>query len=175
MIAAVDVDYRDTEALAACVLFRDWTDAVSAAEVTERIAQVAEYQPGQFYKRELPCLLAVLKKVPTPLDVIVVDGYVWLGTETRPGLGAHLYEALGRTIPVIGVAKTRFQSATLARPLRRGDSQRPLFITAVGMDVADARRLIASMHGPHRIPTLLKAVDQLCRTSGQPSLPLVEE
>ncbi len=26
MIACVDVDYRENEALAACVLFRDWTD-----------------------------------------------------------------------------------------------------------------------------------------------------
>jgi len=31
MIACVDVDYRESEALAACVLFGDWRDAHSAA------------------------------------------------------------------------------------------------------------------------------------------------
>jgi len=163
MIAAVDVDYRDSQALAACVLFHHWTDATPCAEVTAPIFQVAEYQPGQFYKRELPCLLAALNKVPSPVDLIVVDGYVWLGDETHPGLGAHLYQALARAIPVIGVAKTRFLSATAARPVQRGDSQRPLYVTAAGMDIEEACRHIAAMHGPHRIPTLLKAVDQLCR------------
>ena len=163
MIAAVDVDYRDKEALAACVLFQHWTDPASCAEVTEQISRVEEYQPGQFYKRELPCLLAVLGKAPVPPDLVVVDGYVWLTDETRPGLGADLYQALGQTIPVIGVAKTRFLSAVVARPVRRGDSQRPLYVTAVGVEVEEACRHVASMHGPHRIPTLLKAVDQLCR------------
>jgi deoxyribonuclease V len=163
MIAAVDVDYRDREALAACVLFHHWTDASSCAELTERISPVEDYQPGQFYRRELPCLLAVLNKSPDPLDLVVVDGYVWLTDETHPGLGAHLYQALGRTIPVIGVAKTRFHSATAARAVLRGGSQRPLYVSAVGIDLDPACQAIARMHGPHRVPTLLKAVDQLCR------------
>ncbi len=34
MIACVDVDYRDSAAVAACVLFRDWTDASSCAAFT---------------------------------------------------------------------------------------------------------------------------------------------
>src|SRR5262249_9722907 len=107
MLVCVDVDYRDDRALAAGVLFRAWTDADSALEVVHTIEQAEPYVPGQFYKRELPCLLAVLAEVTEPLDAIVIDGYVWLQDEQTPGLGGHLYEALGRKVPVIGVAKTR--------------------------------------------------------------------
>ena len=81
MIACVDVDYRDDSAIAACVLFRDWADAVSTAEHVRRIDRVEPYQPGQFYKREMPCLLAVLAEVAEPLETVVVDGYVWLADE----------------------------------------------------------------------------------------------
>src|SRR5947209_894733 len=108
MLACVDVDYRDENALAACVLFRDWTDAVPSAELIRLIEHVEPYVPGQFYKRELPCLLGVLADVPEPLDAVIVDGYVWLKDEQTPGLGGHLFEALARKVPVIGVAKTRF-------------------------------------------------------------------
>ena len=45
----------------------------------------------------------------------------------------------------------------------RGDSAKPLFVTAVGMTLEEAKAHIASMHGEHRIPTLLRRVDQLCR------------
>lgn len=165
MIACVDVDYREKGAVAACVLFRAWTDAASAGQVVEHLDHVEPYQPGQFYRRELPCLLAVLGKVSDPIDLVVIDGYVWLGDEQRPGLGGHLYDALGRRFPVVGVAKTRYPPAILAREVRRGTSNRPLYVTAVGIDVEEVCRQVQDMQGPFRIPTLLKEVDQLCRQS----------
>ena len=163
MLACVDVDYRDEGAVAACVLFRDWADEAPAAERVERVARVEPYEPGQFYRRELPCLLAVLGPVAEGLEAVVIDGYVWLRDEDMPGLGGHLYEALGRAVPVVGVAKTRFRSAEVARPVLRGGSGRPLYVTAAGVSADEAARHVRDMHGPHRIPTLLKRVDQLCR------------
>jgi deoxyribonuclease V len=166
MLAAVDVDYRNEGgAVAACVLFNDWTDGLSAGDHTERIAHVEPYQPGQFYKRELPCLLAVLRHAAAPLDAVVVDGYVWLG-EGHAGLGAHLSEALGRRTPVVGVAKTLFRSARRsARPVLRGGGARALWVTAAGVDLDEAAERVRRMHGTFRIPTLLKRVDHLCRTA----------
>jgi deoxyribonuclease V len=161
MIACVDVDYRGDEAWAACVLLRDWADADSTGVHVEHLTGVAPYQPGEFYRRELPCLLAVLAKVKDGLDAVVVDGYVWLG-DGRRGLGAHLFEALGGGVPVIGVAKTSFASAAAAAVVR-GTSRRPLYVTAAGMGLAEAAGRVRSMHGQFRIPTLLKKVDQLCR------------
>ena len=164
MIACVDVDYREKGAVAACVLFRAWTDEVPAAEHVCHLEHVEPYQPGQFYKRELPCLLAVLAMVP-PLETVIVDGYVWLADESQPGLGGHLYEALGKSVPVVGVAKTCFASARAACQCCAATVGKPLFVTAAGAAVEDAARLVQAMHGDFRIPTLLKRVDQLCRTS----------
>lgn len=163
MIASVDVDYRPDATVAACVLFQDWGDAVEAANLVDRGPPAEAYIPGEFYRRELPALLRVLARVPDPLATVVIDGYVWLQGEERPGLGAHLYEALGRRVPVIGVAKTAFLASRVAVPVLRGTSQRPLLVTAVGVDVQDAAACIQRMHGPSRLPTLLKRVDRLCR------------
>jgi deoxyribonuclease V len=110
MLACVDVDYRGDEgpAVASCVVYEDWDSSESHEERFAVIPRVAPYTPGQFYQRELPCILQVLDKVHTPLDTILVDGHVWLDDEGTPGLGAHLYGALEEQIPVIGIAKNPF-------------------------------------------------------------------
>jgi deoxyribonuclease V len=161
LFVALDVDYRDPGAVAAGVWFRGWSAPEVEAEIVTRLAEVASYQPGEFYRRELPCLLAVLERGPTA-EVIVVDGYVWLGPG-RPGLGAHLFEALGGRTVVIGVAKTRFAGATGAVPVYRGESRSPLYVTAEGAGVTEAAGWIARMAGPYRVPEMLKRVDQLAR------------
>jgi len=91
---------------------------------------------------------------------MVVDGYVMFGN--RPGLGQHLFRSLDGKIPVIGVAKSRFKGF-LASEVFRGGSIRPLYVTSAGMDPKKASEKIRTMHGTHRIPTLLKRVDLLAR------------
>ena len=109
-------------------------------------------------------MLSVIEKLPGRPDAIMIDGYVWLGQESYPGLGAYLYEALGRTSAVIGVAKTRFKEGPVVRGIRRGASVRPLYVTAAGKDSSEAAERVVQMHGKYRIPTLLKKVDRLCRS-----------
>lgn len=167
MLACLDVSYRGESALAAVVLFLAWTDSQPVREGTAHIQPVAPYLPGEFYKRELPCLLAVLAQVTEPLETVVIDGYVWLSQEGKPGLGAHLYQALGKTIPVIGVAKTVFRGAPAAEVFR-GQARRPLYVSAAGLAPDIAAGYIQSMHGTTRIPTLLKRVDSLCRNQEPP-------
>lgn len=168
MIACVDAAYRDSEAVAACVLLHSWTDGVSAGEIVRTVAPVEDYRPGEFYLRELPCILALLRQVREPPHAVVVDGYVWLA-EGRPGLGARLYESLGRSTAVVGVAKSRFAGATGAVPVMRGRSARPLYVSAAGIEVEQAAHHILMMHGAHRIPTLLKLADRLSRRrAGEP-------
>ncbi len=162
MLVCVDVDYREPGALAAAVLFAQWDDASPTREVLQRVEAVLPYEPGSFYRRELPCIEAVLREAAIEPACVIVDGYVWLGEE-RPGLGAHLFESLGRRVPVVGVAKTAFAGATGAVEVRRGASKQPLFVTAAGIDAAVAADHVRAMHGPHRIPTLLRRVDHLCR------------
>jgi deoxyribonuclease V len=161
MLACVDVDYRDEGAVAACLLFGAWTDAVERRAFVTRIAEVAPYVPGSFYQRELPCILQVLALVDVELRTIVIDGYVFLDEAGTPGLGAHLH--LATRVPVIGVAKTAFRGSSHAARVLRGKSTKPLYVTAVGIDAHEAAGSIRSMHGAHRVPTLLARVDRLCR------------
>lgn len=162
MIACLDVCYGDTTAIAAAVMFRDWPDAVACSERTVSVHDVQPYQPGEFFRRELPCLLQVLEGLPA-LAHVVIDGYVWLDDASRPGLGAHLFQALGGTTTVVGVAKTKFAGANQAREVLRGESQRPLFVTAAGVDADIAAGWLRAMHGAHRVPTLISRADRLCR------------
>lgn len=163
MIVATDVRYDEDArtALAAAVAFDAWTDAEPRREWTVEVDGVADYVPGSFYERELPCLLAVLEPVRAVLSAVVVDGHVWLGP-SRPGLGHHLYEALDRRVPVVGVAKSRFHGG-FATEVLRGDTTRPLYVTAIGLPVEQATAHVRDMHGPYRLPTLLKRVDVLTR------------
>lgn len=164
MFACLDVDYRDDDvtAVTACLVFDRWTDAEALHELTVVRHDVAPYVPGAFYRRELPCLTDALSHVDLPLDAIIIDGHTWLGPK-RPGLGVHLYDALEQRTPVIGVAKKGFMGLQRAKEVRRGDSDKPLYVTAIGTDPAKAARDVARMHGPFRIPTLLKRVDRLAR------------
>jgi len=164
-IACLDAAYADAAASAACALFPAWEAATPARVLTWCQGAAAAYEPGAFYKRELPLLLAVLAQAEHPPATIVIDGYVWLDGERRPGLGAILHEALERRIPVIGVAKTSFGDASWCVPVARGGSRRPLFVSAVGMAAEDAVAGIRSMHGRHRIPTLLQLVDRAARAA----------
>jgi deoxyribonuclease V len=179
MLACLDVDYRPTCVVTACVSFASWTDATPAASVAFRSEGAAEaYVPGQFFRRELPYLVDALARLAQLPEVILVDGYVWLGPG-EPGLGAHLHEALARRAAVVGVAKRPYRGASMdasmsastsasmrssiSASVTRGGSATPLHVTSVGLDLATAVANVASMHGPHRVPTLLKLVDRLSR------------
>jgi hypothetical protein len=87
MIAALDVHYDETasSALAAAVVFQNWDDERPLREYTVRCNGIAAYVPGQFFQRELPCLLAVLSEIQEPINVIVIDGYVSLGDKATTG------------------------------------------------------------------------------------------
>ena len=161
MIAAVDVNYfEDGSALAAAVVFKRFSDESPVAEYSKRIEQVEDYVPGSFYKRELPCILSLLETIEEEIEIIIVDGYVSLGA--KPGLGAHLRARIDEGVSVIGVAKSHF-AGSAGSDVYRGQSKKPLHVTSAGLDQHEAARLIASMHGEHRIPTLLKTVDRLTK------------
>ena len=162
MLACVDSQYGQDVIRTAAVLFSQWNDASATQELLHEEPSAAEaYVPGEFYKRELPLILATLQPVLGELQSVVIDGYVWLDSNGRKGLGAWLHESLAAKV-VIGVAKTHFQGSA-AIELLRGKSQSPLFVTAAGIDVSEAARCIESMHGEYRIPTLLKRADFLAR------------
>ena len=166
--AAVDAHYlRTGGARAAAVLAADAAFAHVLAERIAVVTKVSPYRPGELYLRELPPLRAVLEDL-RGLGLLVVDGYADLDPDGRPGLGARAHAEFG--IPVIGVAKSRFRTATHAVPVVRGSSGRPLFVTAAGMPAAAAADLVRRMAGRYRLPDALRRADTLART-GRPQPP----
>jgi deoxyribonuclease V len=169
VIACIDVHYLHTGgARAAVVAFASWDAAVPTEQHVVAVGRVEPYESGAFYKRELPCLLAALGSLSQTPDVVIVDGHAWLERTTtgqKPGLGARLLEAEPRIPTVVGVAKTRFAGAP-AKPVFRGSSAMPLWVDEAGVFI-DAPKRIAEMHGAHRVPAMLRLVDQLGRSDAR--------
>jgi deoxyribonuclease V len=166
MIGCVDVHYQDRKATAALVLFSDWSSETVVAQSAENVDGASAYIPGQFYKRELPCVLSVIRASSCEPSILLIDGYVWLGVnedgEQVRGLGAHLFDELNQRIAIIGVAKTHYKSSK-AIPVCRGTSRRPIYVSAAGIDVHFAAECVRRMHGKNRLPTMVKLADQLAR------------
>jgi len=160
-----DTYYKGEIATTSCIGINLWTDESISYELIDTINIESEYISGEFYKRELPCILSILKKVKlNQNDILVIDGYVYLDDNKKYGLGAYLFESLNEEFPVIGVAKKNFFGINnLKREIKRGNSEKPIYITAVGIDIEHSVEFIQKMHGEYRIPTILKLVDQKCR------------
>ena len=166
LFVAVDVHYLGSGgAHSAAVVAADARFCEVVAERAEVLAEALPYRPGEFYLRELPPIRAVLHGM-SGLGLLVVDGYADLDPGGRPGLGAHAHAEFG--IPVIGVAKSAFRTATHAVPVLRGTSARPLFVTAAGMPRDEAADLVRHMAGQHRLPDAIRRADTLAR-SGPPA------
>ncbi|WP_426474264.1 endonuclease V [Chryseobacterium balustinum] len=165
MIYAFDTFYYEDFAKTVCIAFEDWNSETESFIYSENTEISADYESGAFYKRELPCILSLLKKIDLKEgDLIIVDGYVTLDNSGKIGLGGYLYESLNKKYPVIGIAKNGFASEDdLRKTVFRGESKTPLFLTAVGIDTDDIKIKVENMYGAYRIPTLLKKLDQLTR------------
>jgi deoxyribonuclease V len=160
MILAIDIHYKPTYAKNVGVLFQ-WPDNAPKQVIINKRAEVAEYVPGEFYKRELPCILDIIAEVNlVDIDAIIVDGHVFIDNDKNHGLGGYLYEALDHQLPIIGVAKRAYHKNEKTNiPILRGESANPLYVSAIGMDVEIAAQNVRDMHGDFRIPTILQILD----------------
>lgn len=165
MILAFDTYYNKNTAKTVCLSFKDWNSEDNYEIFTETISGIEEYVSGEFYKRELPCILSLISKIDIEnIDLIIIDGFVYLNDDKKFGLGAYLYEALNKNTPIIGVAKRDFATIDKNRQiLFRGKSKNPLYITSIGIELDLASVKIKNMKGEFRIPTLLKEVDKLTK------------
>ncbi len=165
MIVAVDVHYGGSKAKAVSIAFENWEDEFPVKINTVELERFEEYVPGEFYKRELPCIVKVLEKSDLDqIEAIIIDGYVILNDKGKLGLGGYLYEMLNRKVPIIGVAKRPyFKNEQFVKEISRGSSKNPLNISSMGLAVEHAASFIRKMNGKYRIPTLLKILDQKTR------------
>ena len=162
IVACFDVYYYENYAKASCVVFQKDEEEHILAEYNVLVNEINEYIPGQSYKRELPCILKVLDEVKEKIDFIIVDSFVWIN-DNHKGLGGYLYEALDCKTPVMGVAKTFFKDSTNYLEVYRGDSNKPLYVSAANLDLNYAAQFVKELKGDYRMPQVLKRVDQLSR------------
>lgn len=164
MILALDVHYREQKAKSVGVLF-NWNDIEPQNIIVDYYEDIEEYIPGQFFKRELPCLLNVIKQINLQnIEAIIIDGYVYVDNDFTFGLGGILWEKLNKQVPVIGVAKTSFfKNKETVIELFRGESNKPLYISAIGTELKTAAELIKNMKGDFRMPSLLKQLDTITK------------
>jgi deoxyribonuclease V len=164
MILAIDVYYIDDTAKSVGVLF-DWNDAQPQEVIIDIKKGVAAYIPGEFYKRELPCIEALLKKIPLEkVETIIIDGHIYVDDSLQYGLGGYVWELLAKKIPIIGVAKNAFHSnKSSVVALYRGESKKPLYVSTIGIEIATAVTNLQKMHGDFRIPSILKELDTITK------------
>lgn len=132
-------------------------------EYKTTIYNVESYQPGQFYKREMPCLVTLIEKIQESFDVIIIDGYVYLDKWQKAGLGKHLYDNLSVKKPIIGIAKTHFYDIPQDYAVYHGISKNPLYVTCIDFNISVSKNLVKNLQGNHRIPDIIKMVDKLTR------------
>jgi len=163
MKIVLDVAYHHCHAVAGLVRFREWDSDRPVSWRTIVCPAPGPYVPGEFYRRELPCLIRALESIPPDYSHVLIDGYVHLRRPRFKGLGGYLYEYLAGRAVVIGVAKSPLALARDFVPVLRGQSRRPLFVSAMGTDLETTAAVVANMHGRHRLPTMIKLADSLAR------------
>ncbi len=136
------------------------------------------YVPGLLSFRELPALLAALRRVRTTPDVLLCDGQ-GLAHPRRFGLACHAGVWLG--LPTIGCAKSRlcgefdppgpmrgtatplrFHGENVGAVLRTRHGVQPLFVSPGHLcDMADAIRITLLACGRYRLPEPTRLAHQL--------------
>jgi deoxyribonuclease V len=164
MILAIDVHYKDQVAKSVGLLFK-WSDKEPEEILIDYLINPADYIAGEFYKRERPCLLKIIEKVDlNNLEAIIIDGYVYIDNNREFGLGGYVWQALKEKIPIIGVAKNYYYgNAETVKQIIRGNSKKPLYVSAIGITLEEALSKIADMFGEFRIPTILKLLDTITK------------
>lgn len=157
----LDVGYKNNVAKVVGGFFNNWEDDKLIRISHKIVENINEYVPGEFYKRELPCILEFLKDYDLEqIQCIIIDGFIFLDDNQKKGLGAYLYESLNSKISIIGAAKSKFYNNTKNTiEIFRGESKNALYVSAIGIELDVAAKHIASMHGNFRLPNLIKQVD----------------
>lgn len=163
MILIFDTFYRnDNTAKTVCIKFNSFDSDVIENTYFSIKEDVEPYVSGEFYKRELPCVMELIEQIDLKdVGCIVVDGYV--NHNEKEVLGAKLYHALDDEIPIIGVAKNKFIGENQSIEVYRGESKKPLYVTSIGISNIDAASQIKNMYGEYRLPYMIKKVDSFSR------------
>ena len=161
----VAVHFDGTQANAAAVAFDAWDAAEATKTYASRVTHVEKAVRGELDLRELPCVMQLLSEHSLEPELILVDGFVHLDADETPGLGQHLYQALGGKVPIIGVSKQSLPGLSVQFEVMREEETQPLFVTCAGIDIGAAKARLRAMHGRKRVPTLMKLAARLAKNT----------
>jgi len=163
MKLVVAVHFEGAQANAAAVAFDAWDAAEATKTYVSRITHVEPAVRGELDLRELPCVMQLLREHSLEPELILVDGFVHLDADETPGIGQHLYHALGGRVPIVGVSKKRLPGLAAQFEVMREEEAQPLLVTCAGIDIGAAKARLRAMHGRKRLPTLMKLVARLAK------------
>jgi len=166
MKLAMAVHFDGAQATAAAAAFDAWDSAEATKTYVSHIAHVEKAERGTLDLRELPCLMQLLREHRLEPELILIDGFVHLDADETPGLGQHLFQALGGTVPVVGVSKSGLPGLSSQFEVMREEETKPLLVTCAGIDIGAAKARLRAMHGRKRVPTLMKLVARLAKNGG---------
>ena len=165
MKLVVAVHFDGAQANAAAVAFDAWDAAEATKTYVSRIAQVEKSARGELDLRELPCVMQLLREHSLEPELILLAGFVHLDADETPGLGQHLYQALGGKVPIVGASKRSLPGLSVQFEVMREEEAPPLFVTCAGIDIGAAKARLRAMHGRKRVPTLMKLAVRLAKNS----------
>jgi deoxyribonuclease V len=136
------------------------------------------YVPGLLSFREIPVLVAALRQLRVEPHLVLAEGH-GLAHPRRFGLASHLGVLYDR--PTVGCAKSllvgqfsdpapgrgaysalKHQGRTVGSVLRTRDDIRPVLVSiGHAVSLMQARRLVLSLTGRHRLPEVLRRAHQL--------------
>lgn len=175
-LAGLDCAFTATQVLAVAVVW----DVAQARVLEVRRARVPlrfPYVPGLLSFREIPALLAVLRRVRTPVDGVLCDGQ-GIAHPRRFGLASHLGVIIG--MPTLGCAKSRLcgEDATpgphrgdraplldagerIGTVLRTRDGVKPVYVSPGHLiDHDSAVRWVLAAGGGYRLPEPARLADR---------------
>lgn len=178
-VAGVDIAVsRDAERLiaAAVVMSFPSLEIVETRTATARLA--FPYVPGYLSFREVPAIVACLRKVRTPVGALICDGQ---GIAHPRGFGLACHVGLWTGIPTVGSAKSRLVGAHedvgplrgdhanlyyndehVGTVLRTRDRVKPLFVSPGHMiDFNSSRKLVLACCTRYRLPEPQRIADIL--------------
>ncbi len=62
MKLAIDVFYKEQTAKIVAATFNNWEDEQAEQILVKYKSNILDYVPGEFFKRELPCLIEILSE-----------------------------------------------------------------------------------------------------------------
>ncbi len=180
-VAGVDTHYRKGVAAAAAVVIR-LSDLATVDQATAVQEIEFPYIPGLLTFREGPSILAALKNLKIPPDLLIFDGQ-GIAHPRRCGLASHIGLLLDK--PSIGCAKTSIGgpyqvpgrdkgsyshlfdgNEIIGAVVRTRSEVKPVFVsTGYRINLADSVDIVLRCCARYRLPETTRRADRLARNA----------